>query len=676
MYDKPTSDFITLSTSSTVYADGQPSATYIAILTTITSDGTELPVVPATYTSAGQEYTSYETIGTDKVSAASAAQSVYQSITEAITEGIQEIPTQTLSTIIFTTTLEDGGLQTVTKTSAAPTSTPSVPGQVKASQIQIGSRFTKMDYFSASYLGVLIAVVLKTIWAMVFASLKMMEPFYHLARPEGATAKDSLLNDFLSTGYSVSHIKHIFGGHWVMLSCTIAYAGFAFLPPLATQTSTVVATAYCTSPKGDQIPCNPVWVLNVSFVRGLEAVLCLIALLIIVIMFLSWPRKSGIFADPSSIASMASLLSHEETLNDLRQIDQVSSDEQIAHTLDSNHYTFKSYEVAPDSGLYRYGICKTVSSSNSNPYSLDRFRNFDNQSHALYSALQNPSASDYSLPASFPAPMGVYPKTSPINTSATPFSLPKRTVRDVIFLFFLLALLGVIIAYYFDGSGSGFNDFFNSDTFGPGFILSGAAVAIDFHFKTLEREVRILVPYRNLGARMANPETSVLMNIGGTAWGNFPKACWRGEWFHALIAGTAALSDFLIVAVAGVPYANSQVWQAFLVSTYLSMGILGIMIMSVFGIFWWRGIIRKLKLPREPDTLLSVWLMLCDEGNQVRKEFDGWETTGERERDRACKGRGAKYQGGWVLDESGSGRYRWSVGVDGGGRDGMVVGYG
>ena len=357
---------------------------------------------------------------------------------------------------------------------------------------------------------------------------------------------------------------------------------------------------------------------------------------------------------------MASLLSHEETLNDLRHLDQASTDEQIAHALYNNHYTLASYEVDPSTGSYRYGICKTSSSTSSNPYTLERFSNFSARSQTHYSALQNPSASDYSLPASFPSAMSVYPKTSPINTSTstTPFSLPKRTIRDILFLFFLFGILGIIIAYYLDGSSSGFNDFFNSHTFGPGFILTSAAVIIDFHFKTLEREVRILVPYRNLGERMAKPEKSVLLNIGGTAWENFPKALYRGEWFHALIAGTAVLSDFLIVAVAGVPYSTAQVWQAFLASAYVSMGILGVMILSVFGIFWWRGKIRKLKMPREPDTLLSVWLMLSDEGNKVRAEFDGWETNGQAERDRACKGRSSRYQGGWVQDENGSGKWR------------------
>lgn len=674
MYNRPTSDFITLSSSGSgdVSVFSKASSEYIGIVTTITSDGSPIAALPATITSDGTTFTSLETIDDDEITAASAAPTDYQTITEGLQNKPTEIPTTLLLT--STTTLEDGSLETVTRTSVGSSPAPTAPGEIKSSQIQISSSFTEVDYFYASYLAVLVAVVLKNIWAMVFASMKMMEPFFYLARPEGATVKDSLLAEYLSTGYSFDHIRHIFSGHWLMLLGTIAYLGFAVLPPLSTEASTVVATAFCTNPNGDQQPCNPVWVLNSSFVRGLEAVLCVIAAMIVALIFLSWGRKSGIFADPSSLATMASLLSHEDTLHDLRQLEQSATDKQLAHALNDAHYTLSSYEMSPGSGLYRYGICKTSSSSASTPYSLERFRNFDGASRSHYSALNNPS--DYSLPPSFPSPMQVNTKNDPVTASTVPFSLPKRTVRDIIFLAALLALFGVIIAYYFDGSSSGFNNFFNSHSFGPGFILTGAAVIVDFHWKTLEREVRILVPYQNLGHRIASPEKSVLVNIGGTALQNLPKALYRGEWFHALIAGTAVLSDFLIVAVGGVPYSTAQVWQAFLTSAYLSMTILAIMVLSLIGIFVWRSRVQRLKMPREPDTLLSVWLMLCDENNKVRAEFDGWETTGERERAKACRRRGAKYRGGWMQDQNGGGRWRWCVGVDGGGQEGLVVGYG
>ena len=169
---------------------------------------------------------------------------------------------------------------------------------------------------------------------------------------------------------------------------------------------------------------------------------------------------------------------------------------------------------------------------------------------------------------------------------------------------------------------------------------------------------------------MAKPEQSILVTISGTPIDRLPFALWRGEWFHALIAFTAILSDVLIISIAGVPYSSAQIWDAFLASAYLSLAILGWMMLAMVGIFVWRKKVATLKLPSEPDTLLSIWMMMADEGNAMRKEFDGWEMTRSMERDRACKGRGGRYWGGWSKDDNE--RWRWLIGVDGNGRVGVI----
>ena len=548
-------------------------------------------------------------------------------------------------------TLSDGQVTTETATTevttavATATAGPDVPGKVKASQVQLGDHFDTSDYFIASYMAVIVAVLLKVVWQMVFSALKMMEPFFQLTQPGGATAKQSLLAEYLSTGYSKNHLRHIFTGHWVLLLGTIAYISISVLAPLATETSTVVATAYCNLPDGGHQPCNAVWVLNASVARGLEAILSLTAVLVFALIVLQWPRKSGIFSNPSSIATMASLLSHEDTLNDFRHLDQSADDEQLSAQLSGNHYTLSSYEIHPGSGLYRYGIVKTTSSLYSDPYNLTTpTSNLDYASRTHFSPLP-------------PSEVSVNKPFLQHNTTATTtFPFTKRTLRDLLFLFTLLTLLAILIAYYFDGSSSSFNTWFNSDTFGPRFLLTSAAVIIDFHWKTLEREVRILVPYRRLVAGNATPEKSVLVNVGGTPVQAFPGALWRGEWLHVCVAFTAVMSDVLIVSVSGVPYSRAQIWQSFLVSSYLSMAILGWMVVCVGAVFWWRVQVRREGLGAlQMDTLVRVWLGLCDEGNGVRGEFEGWETGRGRERDEACRERGGRYAGGW------DGEGRWVV---------------
>lgn len=116
------------------------------------------------------------------------------------------------------------------------------------------------------------------------------------------------------------------------------------------------------------------------------------------------------------------------------------------------------------------------------------------------------------------------------------------------------------------------------------------------------------------------------------------------------------MSDVLIVSVSGVPYSRAQIWQSFLVSSYLSMAVLGWMVGCVGAVFWWRVRVRREGLGQlEVDTLVRVWLGLCDEGNGVRREFEGWESGRGRERDEKCRERGGRYAGGW------DGEGRWVV---------------
>src|ERR1700743_165078 len=65
-------------------------------------------------------------------------------------------------------------------------------------------------------------------------------------------------------------------------------------------------------------------------------------------------------------------------------------------------------------------------------------------------------------------------------------------ISDVLFIVILLALLGVVSAYYKDGKSDGFNKFFDSRTFGPRFLLTGTGTLIAINWKRLEKGRLIL----------------------------------------------------------------------------------------------------------------------------------------------------------------------------------------
>lgn len=608
---------------------------------TPTSDVLDLTVITVTpETTTPQTITSQETITSD-------GSTFTRGSTIILTSDTPSVVTLAVSPTLLTTVIEGSTAVISTSTTvAAPTASSQPSPAVKASQVQITKTFEGHDYFLSSYLAILIAVTLKLTWGLVFSGLKMLEPFFQLSKNGGASASESLLADYLSAAYGWNHIRHIFSGHWVMLFSTLCYLAMAALSPIASETMGITATEMCPTSGGGLQPCTPVWVLNKGPGRTLEGMLIFIAVLILLVIVFNFRRTSGIFSNPSSIATMASLLSHDDMIQELRQIDAGSSDKSILAALSGTRYTLMSY--TDSAGIPRYGITKNTSSSESNSYSLASERNFDALSRPRYAAVSNPN--------------NMTLQEHPI-TEQKPFSVSWRWVRDVSFLLVIFALFGIVLAYYVVGNHSDFNNWFNSGAFGPKFTLTSIAALIDFLWKTIEREVRILVPYRRLGARQAAAERSVLVDIGGVPISSLWSALRRGEVFHSVVAFTAILSDLLLIAVGGVPFSHGAVWDAYLYSSYISLAILAWMALVMFGVFWWRSQIRQLRMPREPDTILSIWLMMADEGNGVLKEYSGWETTRGGERDRAAIGRGTRYWGGWTKGESSI--ERWCIGVEG-----------
>ncbi|ETN39907.1 uncharacterized protein HMPREF1541_06133 [Cyphellophora europaea CBS 101466] len=503
---------------------------------------------------------------------------------------------------------------TTTSGKATSTSKPDVLPSVSSSDRQLSDTFDDWDYFYASYLSVFIAVFIKEVWAVVFCNTKMMEPFYQLHRPDGASAEESLLANYLSTWLSWKSFRSMFKGQWVLMFVIIIYAFMAALSPIATATMKVQATDWCNLPDGNHQPCSPMWLIDQSYGRALQALLSVIAVMILILIVVNHRRKSGVFSNPSSIASLAALLTHPETLEELRALDPNATDTTITHCLSGQRFRL-DYHQTP-AGAHHYGILKDDSPLLS--------------PSTKYGTIANP-----------------YNRHAPTTSSARAHHT-KRMLRDALFLLWICAMLGLVLGYFLASADDAFNRFFNRGDAGPRLLLTTLAVLTSLHWKTLEREVRVLTPYRRLSARRASPQVTVLVNLNGTPVTSLPGALARGEWFYALVAFVAILSDALIIMIAGVPFNRSQVYKAFLASVYSSMAILGTMIVTLVSLFFWRVTNEKMQMPREPDTLAGVALMLCNEGNGVRAEMEGMECLGGKERNRAVKEGRNLYYAGWT----------------------------
>ncbi|KIW90742.1 uncharacterized protein Z519_08525 [Cladophialophora bantiana CBS 173.52] len=542
-------------------------------------------------------------------------------ITEMVYDSTGGVSTVVATLISYSGTITPTILAQSTSLPTAP------PDHQRADEVELGLAVTNVQYFRATYLPVLIAVILKLIWAIVFTSTKMMEPFYLLSRKKGAAAKESLLADYLTTSFSVEGIKNMFFSHPVVTLVSLVYICVNALPAIATQSSTVRATAWCRTPDLKAARCNPMWYLNINYARALEAILSLVALIILLVIMLSSRRCSGIFSNPSSIATMASLLSSEDLMEELRRIDQKSNRSSAKQVLDPYRYIFSRHQTG--TGYMRYGIVRAPRQS----IELT-VKDTDQQE---YSALVQPRAG----------------RTDIHNSRST---LSNRFLTDTLFLLSILALLGVLIGYYLDGQDDPLNNYFNHNPTSR-LVLTAAASLLDIRWKQLEREVRLLTPYRRLFRGSAKPESTILVSQNSTPLKSIFPALWRRNFFHAFVALVATLSDVLIIAIGGVPWNAAQIWLGFLVSIYASWAILALMALTVIAIFRWRALNEKMMMPHEPTTVLTVWLMLCNDGNQLREEMQGYETMSPKERDDRIKMRGGLYWAGWLTQPDGSRRW-------------------
>jgi hypothetical protein len=80
-----------------------------------------------------------------------------------------------------------------------------------------------------------------------------------------------------------------------------------------------------------------------------------------------------------------------------------------------------------------------------------------------------------------PTPLSAHDMTR--SSNATTRSI---TFTDISLAFFVLGTTALIVAYYLATGSSGFNDFFNSNTFGPRFIMTMCGTIVVTLWKDLE----------------------------------------------------------------------------------------------------------------------------------------------------------------------------------------------
>jgi hypothetical protein len=220
-----------------------------------------------------------------------------------------------------------------------------------------------------------------------------------------------------------------FKGQWLIFWTSFVYLVVGLLAPLASEALFLDIHYGC----GTDTCWPPKLSADGVVLRLLQGLLSFIAIMALAIMIMMHGSTTGLYSNPSSIASIASLLHHPEVLDDFRNLDDSISSKNLKKQLRNKRYQMGIYREPEE--VYRYGIIP---------------------------------ASQTSSPGWTRIPLNQLTRSTKPETKRTHHI---STVLDIGFVVSILGLLGVTVAYFLDGSSSGFNRFFNSNAFRPRFFM-------------------------------------------------------------------------------------------------------------------------------------------------------------------------------------------------------------
>lgn len=455
--------------------------------------------------------------------------------------------------------------------------------------------FTQFDYFLAMYLPNIFCVILASAWLVVSATFKMMQPFYSMASPGGAGASSTLTADYLTSGLSLTFGRAALDGHWVLLLAGTVQLFLAIILLLVPEAMNVVPTAYCQTEISATQPCRPVWVIETSFVRGMEVLLVGCFSMIVMILVLNRRRVSGVYADPSKIATMADILVHRPLIQELRDIPPTASKTEIEMDLRDGRYMLGTF-IADQ--RQHYGIIKLDNEPlpeklASEPRLATAWRHFNLKIEYFQDSIHK----NY------------------------PYLLNILSIMLALILFVLILVYRLLPGT--DKDKSGFNLWMSSGGRGPKLLLSGFAVTTGFLVKRQERMLRLSHPYVLMSKRPQPAVDCITSGTEGTQFTSLFKSAKTGNITLALLSLAAILTDLLLILLPGIPWSAAQTRPVYKASTYCCLIILAVIFMAMVRVVfkqWQRG--HHVDCP---ETLAAVLMRLCGSQFVEEKNFNAEE---------------------------------------------------
>jgi hypothetical protein len=202
------------------------------------------------------------------------------------------------------------------------------------------------------------------------------------------------------------------------------------------------------------------------------------------------------------------------------------------------------------------------------------------------------------------------------------------------------------------------------DAFGPKFLVVGAGLLISLHWHSLYTSASLLSVWKRLVAGKASAKDTVLVCKAAMPLTAIAPALKRRDWAVVITATLATSADVLTIALARVPCRSGEREVDSIVCLWISVAVLGCMLLALPGVLWWMWRVRVGGIGEEgKDTIAGVCSYLVG-GPLVRATVEtGEHYTGRVDRyddDVALKRwrlseYGWKERRGWIVDEDGEG---------------------
>lgn len=562
-----------------------------------------------------------------------------------ISSGISQIPSAT--TMSGVVSMVSGAAATTTSKSNSVD--PEVTEQLVLVKIK---SFPNWYYFIIVYLPKIVAVIMACLWSIIFAGLKLMEPMYQLSAHAGALAEDTMFGNYLAGGFGFASLSATLQGQWVLILSAISLGAWAIVVALISEAMIVISTGNCIGSDGHTFRCNPAWAVSMPVLKVLLALLSLIFMLTASVTYIIIRRKrTGCFVDPSSLAAMAELLGNPAVMHDFREIDPSATESEVRRILGDNRYKLGFYDIVTGKQVHpgsiepceqRWGLVKIA--GNVVPKQLGA------GGQTKYGAVANP---------------GIRTTTE---ASANKRRRTYQLMFDAVMLLTALTIFALVLAYYLDAKSDPLNDFFNGMGFGPKFVLTSLALILCAGWRQTSQEITLFAPYRKMARAFqvrcgVSAERSILAATACTPFTAFYKGFLLRDYMISAVAMSAILSEVLLVAVSGVPFFAGQIKPSLQASAFASLAILFIMAVTSVAVIIHnrRSAGGARKIPRDPDTLVAVWLYLCGSELIEHNKFgsDEPETIALDQQALTMKYSGGRYA--FARTSGADGVLRWTV---------------